>query len=158
MAQASIWWRARTARERLLLQAAAVLLFVLLTPLWAYSSAAQFRAAAAAERVSAQQVHENVTRLASAAGTRPSGAFPGSDGALRGLAMAAAEAEGLTVSRVEPAGADRVRISVAPTASLAIYRWIDSVSRRGAFVSSAALTRSGEGDLVAAELELSESP
>ncbi|MGE0597329.1 MAG: type II secretion system protein GspM [Hyphomonadaceae bacterium] len=158
IAHLASWWRARTARERMLLQGAALFVLALLLPLASYNAALRFRAAAAAELSSAAEVRANVARLAEAAGTEASSDFPGTDGTLRGLAMAAAEAEGMVVSRIDQAGPDRVRLSVAPVSSLAIYRWIDAVSRRGAFVSQTALVRSGEGDLVTAEMELATSP
>jgi type II secretory pathway component PulM len=147
------FWRARTPRERRLLQGAAILVFGVLAPLWAYQSASAYRAHAAAALASARAVQGDVRRLAAAGAGVPLQEIA-SDGTLRGLAVALARANGLTVSRIEPAGPDRIRLALAPADSRKVYRWIDAVSRRGAAVEQTTMRRSGEGDEVIAEFEI----
>jgi type II secretory pathway component PulM len=151
------WWRSRTLRERLLLQAAALLIFAVLVPLAAYQAALRFRAGAAEQLAGARQVQANVARLA-AQGRPAAAATAPSDGTLRGRAMANAQAAGLVVARIEPQGAGALLIVFEPADSRKIYRWIDSMGRSGASVRRTLVTRaSGEG-AVAAEFEISSDP
>ncbi|MBL8549594.1 MAG: type II secretion system protein M [Hyphomonadaceae bacterium] len=148
------FWRARTAREQLILKGGAVIVFGVLLPFMAFQSASAFRAKAGNDLKSAREVQANVRRLA-AQGSAPTEAA--SDGSLRGIAFALAQANGLTVSRIETAGPDRIRIALEPADSLKVYRWIDALSRRGAALEKTELRRIGaQGgvDQVAAEFEI----
>jgi type II secretory pathway component PulM len=147
------FWRARTPRERRLLQAAAVLIFGVLGPLWAYQAAASYRAQSAAALAGAREVQANVRRLAAADRTHALPPIP-TDGTLRGLVLALAQAEGLTLTRIEPAGPDRLRVTFEPADSIKLYRWIDAVSRRGAAVEQTTMRRVGPGEAVAGEFEV----
>lgn len=148
------WWRARTMRERLLLQAAAVFVCAVLIPLAAYQGAARYRADAAADLAAARAVQQDVARLA-AAGVTP--AIAGDD-TLRGIALALAAETGLTPERIEPAGPDNVRVTFAAADSLRVYRWMEGVGRHGVQLRSTALTRTGAGAQVVAEFSLARSP
>jgi type II secretory pathway component PulM len=156
IASLAAWWRSRTSRERLLLSGAAVLLFAVLAPLLAWQGASGFRASAAAELAGAREIEANVARIGAGAGAMARA--PASDGTLRGRAMAAAEAGGLTILTIAPSGPDRLRVTFAAADSLAVYRWIDAMSASGAFVASTRITRSGEGEAVASEFEIAERP
>lgn len=151
------WWRARTARERTLLQGAGVLVFAVILPAWAYVSAASFRRDAAEELASARRVETQVARLAEAGATAGAADAVG-DTSIRGRALAAAQGASLVAQRVEPGGPDRVRIVFEPADSLAVYRWIDQVGRSGAIVTQSSIVRVGETDLVRAEFEVAANP
>jgi type II secretory pathway component PulM len=151
--QLAAWWRARTAREQLLLRGLIGLVFVVLLPLGAFQLASSYRASAAADLAAAQSLSAEVKRLENAT-ARAGPPLPQNDGSLQGLAFAAAKAHGLTIARVEPAGPERVRVIFEPAASTLIYRWFDAVARRGVAVSRSAIIRAGEGDLVTGEFEL----
>jgi type II secretory pathway component PulM len=156
MDQTAAWWRARTTRERLLLQASAILAFGVLLPLSAFQTANAYRVEARAALQDAQGLAADVKRIAaaSAQGAPP---MPENDGTVRGIAFAAAQAHGLTVARVEPAGPDRVKIAFTPAQSVLVYRWFDTVTRRGLFISASSMTRAGEGGLVTAEFDVARS-
>jgi len=157
MERIATWWRARTGREQRLVQLAAILVFAILVPVWAYLAASAFRTAAAAEFASAQRIEEQVETLVAA--SRDQAAAPqGDDGSVRGRALAAAQAVGLTPARVEGIDPERVRIAFEPADSLAIYRWIEAVGAGGALVSQSAIVRVNDSDLVSAEFEVTGSP
>lgn len=158
MAQLRAWWAGRTDRERTLIQWASVFVLVILLPLWAFASASAYRADAAAKLAGAREIRANVAQLAEAGATQAAGELAGSDGTLRGLVLAAAQAEGLSVARVEPSGAEGVRVAFAPAGSISLYRWMNTVSRQGAYVRQTALTRSGDADLVVGEFVVASSP
>jgi type II secretory pathway component PulM len=148
------WWRARTAREQLLLRGLFVFVFVILAPLAAFQLASSYRASAAADLAGAENLAGQVQSLAKASG-RSGPALPQNDGSLQGLAFAAAQAHGLTIARVEPAGPERIRVIFEPAASTLVYRWFDTMVRRGVSVVRSAIVRAGEGDLVVGEFDLS---
>lgn len=154
MTQLAAWWRARTSRERLLVQIAAVLVFAILAPGWAYMTAAKFRQASAADLVNARQVSAQVSQLAETLRAQGGGA----QGSIRERALAAAQAVSLTPARLEDAGAGRLRIVFEAADSVAIYRWIEAAGRRGAAVARTTITRVGASDQVNAEFELVEGP
>lgn len=157
MEQLAIWWRARSGRERRLMQGAAILVLGVLLPAWAYLSAVSFRAEAAARLANARQIETQVARIAEASQTQSAGDSE-ADVSLRGRVLASAQAAGLTAARLEAASADRVRVSFEPASSLAVYRWIDSVSRSGAFVGRTTIVRVGDSELVEAEFAVTGSP
>lgn len=157
MTQLAAWWRARTSRERWLIQAASVLVFALILPAWAYLSATAFRESAASELVRANQVGDQLEQLREAAQAQ-GGQTLGADGTLRERALEAATANGLDTAALEAAGPDRVRVSFENADSLAVYRWIEAIGRRGAYLSRTTMTRVGESDLVNAEFEVAEGP
>ncbi len=156
MDQIAAWWRARTQREQRLIQIAAVLGLLVLLPAWAYFGASSFRAEAAARLASARQVETQVAQLAAAARDAP--AVPAGDETLRGRVLSAAQAAGLTASRVEASGPERVRIVFEPADSVLVYRWIAAVGRSGAYVARSSIARVNDSELVAAEFEVSASP
>lgn len=134
-----------------------VFVFAVLAPLGAFQAASAFRAGAAADLASAQAVAAQVKRLeANRAQAGP--ALPQNDGSLQGLAFAAAQAHGLTIARVEPAGPERVKVIFEPAPSSLAYRWFDALVRRGVNVTRSVITRAGDGDLVTAEFDLSRGP
>lgn len=157
LAQLSAWWRARTGREQRLLQGAAVVVFAILLPVWAYLSAAAFREAAATRLASARQIEAQVARIAEVSRSHAAGA-PTADASLRSRALAAAQAASLTPARVEANSGDRVRITFEPADSLAVYRWIDRVGRGGGYVARSTIVRVQDSDLVQAEFVLTGSP
>lgn len=154
IASLGAWWRARTDRERLLLRVALVLLVCVLAPLAAMQAAGQYRLDARRALESANAVSADVRAIA-ARSAEAGPALPAHDGSLRGLALAAASAYGLTVAQAEAQGANGVRVAFAPADSTLVYRWFDAVARRGAIVTRTTIVRAGEGDLVTAEFELS---
>jgi type II secretory pathway component PulM len=157
MAQLAAWWRARTARERSLMQIAVLLLCGVLAPAWAYSSAATFRAEAAARLASARAVSADVGALSQA--MRAQQATPiAVDGSVRERILGTANEIGLEIARLEPAGADRFRVVLEPTDSLAVYRWIEALGRSGALVSRTALARVDDTNLITGEVEVAEAP
>ncbi|MBI1251675.1 MAG: hypothetical protein GC189_09415 [Alphaproteobacteria bacterium] len=156
IARVLAWLRRRSARERLLLSVAGALIFAIVLPLRAYSSALAFRAAAARDLDAAQELRAEVARLAQAG---PSAGTPaGGDGSIRGRVTTIAEQQGLEISRIEPAGPDRVRVRFEPASSIRVYRWMHAVGRSGAFIASTAMIRTGEGDTVTAEFEVATGP
>lgn len=155
--QLAAWWRARTSRERWLLQAAGVLVFALILPAWIYLSATAFREGAASERARASLMSDQLDQLRQAAQAQ-GGQTLGADGTLRDRALEAANANGLATAALEAAGPDRIRASFENADSLAVYRWIEAMGRRGAYLSRTTMTRVGESDLVNAEFEVAEGP
>jgi type II secretory pathway component PulM len=155
IARLAAWWRSRTARERLIVGGAALFVFALILPLWAYQAAASFRARAAAELAAARAIEADVAKLSSAGAAAQA---PASDGTLRGKAMAAAQAAGLSVLTIAPSGPDSLRVAFGPADSVAVYRWIDTMGASGAFVSSTTITRAGEGEAVTSEFEIADHP
>ncbi len=151
------FWRARTRRERTIVQAAAVLVFAILLPVWCYLMAAKFREDSASELRGAERVQSQVARLAELRKNQPEG-FAGTDQAIRERILASAEAGGLAILRLENAGADRVRVAFEPAESSAVYRWVEAISRRGGLVQSSAVVRVGDSDQVNAEFEVADSP
>jgi type II secretory pathway component PulM len=156
METALAWWRERTSREQLLLRIAAVLIFAIVLPLLAYQAAAQYRSDAADNLAAAQRIERDVARLA-AAGPPPA-PIPGGEGGVRALAMAHAQAEGLTIARIEPRSAGRFLFVFEPAHSRRAYRWIDAMARAGAAVRRTSLVRTGEDGSVAAEFEVEAGP
>lgn len=150
MSALTAWLRARTPRERLLLQIAAGLLFVILLPAWAYLTVASFRSDAGADLANARRISAQIAQLSESMQTQGGG----TSGSVRERALAAAQAIGLTPNRLEDAGGDRVRIVFQAADSVAIYRWVEAVGRRGALVSRSAITRIGSSDQVNAEFEV----
>lgn len=155
--QLAAWWRARTARERYLMQIALLLVCAVLAPAWAYSSAVTFRAEAAARLSSARAVSADVDALSQA--MRAQRATPiAADGSIRDRVLATASEIGLEIARLEPAGANRFRVVLQPADSLAVYRWIEALGLSGAFVSRTTLARVDETNLVTGEVEVAEAP
>jgi general secretion pathway protein M len=148
------WWRQRTGRERLLIQIAAALV-ALMIPMLLFAGAVRFKEAAEAELAAAQSVAKDVQWLAEQA---PRVTVAEVEGGLQGAAIAAAEQSGVAIARIELSGPDRLRVVFVPANSLAIYRWIDAVGRRGGFVVRSAIVRRGDGDEVEAEFELAAGP
>lgn len=156
MEQLQAWWRARTERERRLLQGAALLVFAVLLPIWAYFSVYTFRADAAARLASARQIEFQVQQIAVASRGNAGGA-QAQDASLRARTLAAAQTAGLRATQVQE-GVGSVRIAFEPADSLAVYRWIDLVGRTGLFVSRSTIVRVAQSDLVGSEFEVTESP
>lgn len=147
------WWRMRTERERTLLRVVLIVAFGVLLPFALYQGAAHYRAAAAADIAGAREIAANVARIAAAG---PVTAGP-TEGALRAIAVAAAEAGGLSIARAEPMG-DRLRLVLEPADSLRVYQWMEAIGRRGVFINRTSMVRAGDTDLVVAEFELAPGP
>jgi type II secretory pathway component PulM len=154
--QISAWWRARTPREQLLVRIAAILIFLICIPAWAYLGASAYRAEAAARLETARQVESQVALLAAA--DQGAAATPSDDPSLRGRLLAAAQTVGLTVSRVEASGPDGVRVAFEPADSVLVYRWVAIVGRSGAYVARSTIVRVDDSELVTAEFEVNGSP
>jgi type II secretory pathway component PulM len=146
------WWRGLTARERLMLTGGAILVFLILLPLWGYQSASAFRRDAAARLEAARTLRADVARL------KALGPAPRLSGDVRTLALESAQAVGLTPTRIEQRGGDQFVIVFEPADSLMAYRWIDLMGRGGALVQRTALARVGEDGIVSAEFEVAAGP
>jgi len=147
------WWRGRTARERMLLTGAGILVFLILAPLWAYQSASHFRRDAALSLESARATRADVARLKEL-GPAPTAAA----GGVRNLAMESAQAVGLTPSRVEQRGGEQFVIVFEPADSIKAYLWIELMGRGGALVQRTTLARVGADGVVSAEFEVAAGP
>jgi type II secretory pathway component PulM len=156
-ARLGAWWRARTRRERLLLQFCAGLALCVAAPLWLFSAAAGFRDGAAGALAQAEDARRGVQAL-SASGARRGPPMPAHDGSLNGLAFAAAAAHGLTIERVEGASADRLRVVFAAAADRAVFAWLDEIARAGVSAPRSALVRAGANGLIRAEFDLARTP
>lgn len=143
------WWRARTAREKILLQVCAALLFAVLLPVWAYHAAASYRASSTAALAGARTIQADVTRLA-----RATAGAQSADSSLRGLATASAETAGLAIVRAESTQQDRLSIAFSPASSLKVYRWLDLMARRGVVIDRTLIVRVENGEDVEAQFEL----
>lgn len=152
-ARLGAWWRARTPRERVLLQVCAALAFGVAAPLWVFGAATSFRDAAATALTQAEAAHRGVQALA-ASGARAGPALPAHDGSLNGLAFAAASAHGLTIERVEGASADRLRVVFAPAQDVRVFAWLDEMARAGVAAPRSSLMRAGPQGLIRAEFDL----
>jgi type II secretory pathway component PulM len=149
MAAFVAWFRSRTAREQLLLQLAAFIVVVGGGLFWGWQAASSYRAAAATDLASAQQIRIDVARLEIT--PVPAAAPASSDGTPRGTATAIAAQVGLAPTHVEPEGPTGIRISFGATASSRVYEWVDAVERSGLIVTRIALVRAGAGDIVQAD-------
>ena len=158
MEELASWWRARTERERVILQAAIVLLFVILAPLLVLQSANAYRARAAADLVSAQSLLKDVQTYAATRSAPAPGGGSVSDGTPRGEAVATAQAIGLTVSRIETTGPDRARVVFEAGDSRAMLRWLERMTRAGVEVRATRMVRVSGGDAVQAEFEIGGGP
>jgi len=156
MAQLAAWWRARTRRERLLLQIAAVFVCVLVLPGWIYLSASAYRAAAANELAAARALSTEVARLGEQVRAQRAN-FIGVDGSVRDRALAAAQEGALTIARFEETGPGRVRVVFESVSSVALYGWVGAVGQRRIAVTRSSITRLGESDQVNAEFEIAEA-
>lgn len=150
--QFSAWWRARTGRERALIQIAAALAFAAALPLMLLSNAMTYRARAGADLKAAEALFADVERLAAqparGADTVTLGADP--DAAM----LAVAQELGLTIVKIELAGTGRRRVAIGPGDSRAILAWMHRMGRAGLEVRSAQMVRVGETLQVEAEFEL----
>ncbi len=152
---AVFWFRSRTAREQMLLQAAVSLVIVGGGLTWGYQAASTFRVEAASDLSGAVQLRDDVARLASI-GATPSAVVPAaSDGTARGAATAIASQFGLAPSAIEPDGPTGIRVSFTPAPSRAIYEWVDAIERSGLVVTRLSIVRAGEGDIVQSDASLS---
>jgi type II secretory pathway component PulM len=149
MSALAAWFRSRTAREQLLLQAGAFILIVGGGLFWGWQTASAYRASAAADLAIAQQIRADIARLD--ATPTPAAAPIASDGTPRGAATAIAAQVGLAPTHIEPEGPTAVRISFGSAPSASVYAWIDAVERAGLVVTRIALVRAGPGDLVQAD-------
>ncbi|MEZ5995730.1 MAG: type II secretion system protein GspM [Hyphomonadaceae bacterium] len=154
MMQLAAWWRARTDRERSLIRVAAILIFAIMAPLWAFASASAFRQSAAAEFANAQRIGAQIQQLQEIA--RAQGGEEAAGGSLRERVLATAQGKGLNVARLETAGQDRVRVTFEAADSNAVYAWIQAVGGAGAAVERAAIDRVGDSDQVIAEFEVAD--
>lgn len=149
------WWTARTARERRLLTAAGALALAV-SPLLAYQAANRFRGEGAAELAAARSLlkdAETLSYLASQAAPPVDGPVT-EDRSARGVATAMAQAYGLTIERLEQVGPDRVRLTLLEADSVQLYRWIETIGRRGVVVRKAVILRTGEAGLVTGDFEV----
>lgn len=158
MEQLATWWRARTERERLLLQVGLVLLLVIALPLLLLQSANAYRARAGADLASASSLLTQVQTYAAARAQPAQGGAPSSDGTPRGEAVATAQALGLTISRIEASGADRARVVFEPGDSRAMLRWLERMTRAGIDVRATRMLRVSGSESVQAEFEIGGGP
>ena len=148
------WFRSRTAREQMLLQAAVFLVVIGGGLTWGYQTVSAYRNQAASDLSSAVQLRNDVVRLAST-GAVPAGVVPApSDGTPRGAATAIASQFGLAPSAIEPDGPTGIRVSFTPASSRAVYGWVDAIERSGLVVTRLSIVRAGEGDLVQSDASL----
>jgi len=144
------WFNSRTGREQLMLKAAAFIILGGSALLVAYQTAASYRATAAADLASALQMRDDLARLKTLASVAPIAPVPANDGSVRGIVAAVAGQVGLTPARIEPDGPTGIRTTFQPANAQNVYQWLDTVERAGLIVSSIALVRAGEGDIVEA--------
>lgn len=149
------WFRGRTAREQLLLQACAFLLIVGGGLTFGFQTANAYRAEAATDLASAVQLRDDVSRVAALGATAGADAPVASDGTARGAATAVAEQLGLALSSISPDGPTGVRVTFSPASAGAIYAWIDAVERTGFEVTALSLVRAGAGDVVQGDARVS---
>lgn len=156
MARLGEWWRARTRRERLLLQIAAVFVCVFVLPGWVYFGVSAYRTASANELAAAREISAHVTRLGEQVRAQRA-SFVGVDGSVRERALVAAQESALTIARFEDAGVDRVRVIFEAAGSVAVYSWVEAVGRRRIAVVRSTIVRLGESEQVNAEFEITEA-
>jgi type II secretory pathway component PulM len=149
------WFRSRSARERLLITIALGAIFLVIGPLFAYRAASTFRAEAAVELQAARTLERDVAALVGAVGAVPGVA---GDGSLQGLATANAGALSLQTAGIETVGSGGFRVSFEPARSIDVYRWMEAMTKRGAFITQSAIVREGDGDLVRASFVVSSAP
>jgi type II secretory pathway component PulM len=150
------WWRARTPRERVLLQVAAALLFAVALPLAANQQASAYRARAIADRVAAQELVRQVEALATTVDvtnlTSPIQGTP------QEVAQTIAQSLGLAILVVEPVNDNKIRIRFAPANPLALMRWIEQITRNGITISASSMTRQGDTELVEGQFDVTLGP
>jgi len=147
IAQALLWWSARSARERILIVVMgglfALLLFWLLIirPLDAAKASAQQRldlATQAAGRVAA--IADGVRQARRLAPAALSAALPIAVGE-------AAQRAGFTLSRLDAQAPDRVVISIATARSPALFTWLAGLRQQGVIVERLTLRTNSDATL-----------
>ena len=152
------WLRGRTARERLLLTTALIVVFVVCLPFLAWRAASQYRTSGEREREAAMALQADTRKLAALQSSPDAAPAVESDGTARGVAMAAASQLGLKISGIEPDGPTGVQTTFEPASAIAVYKWIDILERQGLVVTGVLMVRAGEGDVVAAQARASPRP
>ncbi len=153
IAMLQAWVQGLTARERLLLAIALLLVVLGGGGLLAFQSAKSYRERAAADLSAAEDLRADVARLADARRRTPA-TIASSDATPRGIANAAMAQFGLTPAQVEPDGPTGVRISLQPADGQLVYQWVEALQQSGLTVSKLHLVRSGEGGLVTTDASL----
>lgn len=152
MQQIAAWFSSLSARERLLIQAAAALLFGVLAPFLIYRAADAFAERADRALTAAHALERDEKRLEELVAASATAAPAPPNASPRDLATATAQKAGLQISRIEPDGPTGVQVMFQPASALAVYRWIDGVEHSGLQVTRVVMVRAGEGDVVAAQV------
>lgn len=153
MESALSWWRARTERERVLLQVMTALVFFISIPLLLLHSAGAYRLRATSDLASSERLLTEVEAYA-ASRSRMALEGPAGDGTPRGEALAIAAGLQLTIARLEPAGPERWRVFFGPADSRALLQWVDRLARAGVETHAARMIRVGDADAVEGEFEI----
>jgi type II secretory pathway component PulM len=151
----SVWVSALSARERLLIQVALLLLVGVLAPFLIYRTAEGFAESAHRKLGAAQSLERDAAELERLTLTSASTAPPSTGATPRDIASDMASMSGLVLSHVEPDGPAGVQLGFQPASALAVYRWIDGAERSGLQVTRVVMVRAGDGDLVSAQVRAS---
>jgi len=149
MAQALLWWSGRSERERVLLGIMGLLLVLMLfwllviRPINAGKANAQLRLDTATEGAGRVAAVANAVRQARrTAPVTLSASLPVAVGK-------AAETSGLTLSRLDPQGTDRVVIGISTVRSAALFGWLGALQQQGVIVERMTLRTNSDATLSA---------
>ncbi|MBI1338679.1 hypothetical protein GC169_00500 [bacterium] len=145
------WFERRSSREKRLIGALVGAAVLIAAPLAAFRVASDYRAEGERRLQSAVALLRDADALAALG---PGGEAPvalNAGGSIQSAATAAASEAGLVLSRVEPAGPDAVRISIAPASALGVFEWVSAVQSSGGEITRIVLVRAGDGDLVSTD-------
>lgn len=162
MARLQAWWSGQTARERLLLTAAAVIGFVMLIWFGAASPALTARERAESAYDAALELYAEIAAGAREAAqlrlSAPETPAAKPDAPLRTAAGALARDLGLQLSRIQPGEAGALIFVFDDADPADLFRWVDALETRyGASAATATVSRNADSATVQASIMVVEA-
>ena len=145
--QARFWWAGRSPRERVLLGVLGALVGLLFFWLAIVRPIDAARTSAEARLDIAAQDSGRIAAVARAVKGARQSAPPALSGPLPDIVGKAAEAVGLTLSRLDAQGSERVTIAIASARSPAFFGWLGMLERQGILVERMTLRPGSDGTI-----------
>lgn len=147
MAQALLWWSGRSDRERILLAIMTVLSVLLLLWLLVVRPLDMGKATAEQRLDAATDASGRVAAVADAV-REARRLTPAALSAALPIAVGkAAESAGLTLSRLDPQGTDRVIVGMSTVRSPALFGWLGVLQQQGVIVDKMTLRTNSDATL-----------
>lgn len=145
------WWNGRTARERWMLGALAVLALAVVLWMGVLTPLGRWAGRAAAEHDRALQTKASVDRALADMAALKSRPAPKASQPLETLINETATAAGVTVGRLEPDPAGGMRVAIEGGQANAVFPWIARLqTEHGVAAQSLTVLKEGEGLVVEA--------